>query len=227
MKKPQPMHDLKFKRTLLLLLLCISFSINAQSSSSVIEKLQSVIDIKSGREFIKNHPELKSKIYTYNQEKHTNELSKKLFALNEGETLLVEQKNDNALYKIITITPTKHYRASYIYLSAKNKETSEVLKLRQQLKSKLNSGQEFKDVAGQYSMDRNARKGGDLGWFQEKKMFSEFTNALDAHKTGDVFFLDLKTKQKFYLIKKTADSKDINLLTVLKVTLKHSVTIKE
>jgi parvulin-like peptidyl-prolyl isomerase len=93
------------------------------------------------------------------------------------------------------------------------------LSLRTQLKKKLDNGSEFKDLAGQYSMDRNASRGGDLGWFQEHKMFSEFTNSLNTHTTGEVFFLDLEEKSRYYLIKKTDTSKDINLLTVLKVTL--------
>lgn len=212
------MHDLKF-RLVLGFITFISFSINAQDSISVKQKLLTVIDIETARAFIKENANLKSKIYTYNQEKHTNELSKKLFTLQEGETLLVEQKNTNVVYKVLSITPTKHYRASYIYFDGKKMAKDDILSLRTQLKNKLNNGSEFKDLAGQYSMDRNASRGGDLGWFQENYMFPEFISGLNSHKTNDVFYLDLENKNRFYLVKKTANSKDINLLTVLKVTL--------
>jgi parvulin-like peptidyl-prolyl isomerase len=212
------MHDLKFK-LIFGFISFISFSINAQDSISVKQKLLTVIDVKTARAFIKENVDLKSKIYTYNQEKHTNELSKKLFTLQEGETLLVEQKNTNVMYKVISITPTKHYRASYIYFNGKKMAKGDILSLRTQLKNKLNNGSEFKDLAGQYSMDRNASRGGDLGWFQENYMFPEFISGLNSHKTNDVFYLDLENKNRFYLVKKTANSKDINLLTVLKVTL--------
>ena len=218
MNKLLQMHDLKFK-LIFGFISFISFSINAQDSISVKQKLLTVIDVKTARAFIKENVDLKSKIYTYNQEKHTNELSKKLFTLQEGETLLVEQKNTNVMYKVISITPTKHYRASYIYFNGKKMAKDDILSLRTQLKNKLNNGSEFKDLAGQYSMDRNASRGGDLGWFQENYMFPEFISGLNSHKTDDVFYLDLEDKNRFYLVKKTANSKDINLLTVLKVTL--------
>lgn len=218
MNKQLQMRDLKFKLILGLIFL-ITFSIKAQDSTSVKKELQHVTDIKTARSFIKNHPHLKSKIYTYNQEKHTNELSKKLFALQEGETLLIEQKNNHVIYKVISIAPTKHYRASYIYFNGKKKKREEILSLRRQLKSKLNSGSEFKYLAGQYSMDRNARRGGDLGWFQKSYIFPEFITSLENHNTNDIFFLDLEEKNKYYLIKKTAAPKNINLLTILKVIL--------
>jgi parvulin-like peptidyl-prolyl isomerase len=218
MKKQLQMHDLKFK-LILVLIAFISISINAQDSTSVKQKLQTVTDIEMARNFIKENRKLKSKIYTYNQEKHTNDLSKKLFTLKEGETLLVEQKNSNVIYKVISITPTKHYRASYIFFNGKKMAKNDILNLRVQLKSKLNNGSEFKDLAGQYSMDRNASRGGDLGWFQENYMFPEFITSLENQDMNDIFFLDLETKKKYYLIQKTANSKDINLLTVLKVTL--------
>lgn len=218
MNKLLQMHDLKFK-LIFGFISFISFSINAQDSISVKQKLLTVIDVKTARAFIKENVDLKSKIYTYNQEKHTNELSKKLFTLQEGETLLVEQKNTHVMYKVVSITPTKHYRASYIYFNGKKLVKDDILSLRIQLKNKLNNGSEFKDLAGQYSMDRNASRGGDLGWFQENYMFPEFISGLNSHKTNDVFYLDLENKNRFYLVKKTANSKDINLLTVLKVTL--------
>ena len=60
----------------------------------------------------------------------------------------------------------------------------------------LNTGSEFKDLAGQYSMDRNARRGGDLGWFQKSYSFPEFITGLDNHDTNSVFFLDLEDKNK-------------------------------
>jgi hypothetical protein len=218
MKKLPQMHDLKFKLILGLVTL-MTFSINAQDSTSPKEALQTVTDIETARHFIKDHPHLKSKVYTYNQEKHTNELSKKLFTLKEGETLRIEQKNNTVIYKIVSIIPTKHYRASYIYFNGKKKKPTDIINLRALLKRKLNNGSPFKDLAGQYSMDRNANRGGDLGWFQENYMFPEFITGLKSHNTEDVFDLDLVKKNRYYLVKKTADSKNINLLTVLKVTI--------
>lgn len=218
MNKQLPMHALKFKLFISIISL-FPLSINAQDSSSVKQELLSVTTIETARNFIKEHAHLKSKIYTYNQEKHTNDLSKKLFELQEGETLTVKQKNNEVIYKVVSITPTKHYRASYIYFNGKKMDKSRILTLRSQIKERLNHGNEFKDLAGQYSMDRNANRGGDLGWFKEDNMFPEFIDGLKTHQTGDIFFIDMEEKNRYYLVKKTDEQKNINLLTVLKVNL--------
>ncbi|MGB0973503.1 MAG: peptidylprolyl isomerase [Flavobacteriaceae bacterium] len=213
------MHVLKFKLLTSIICLFSSLLIYAQDEASIKQELQAVTTIETARAFVKEHSHLNSKIYTYNQEKHTNDLSKQLFQLEQGETLVVKQKNNEVIYKVISITPTKHYRASYIYFNGKKMDKSNILTLRQQLKERLLSGSEFKDIAGQFSMDRNASRGGDLGWFEERYMFPEFIEGLNTHNTDDLFFIDLVDKNKYYLVKKTDEQKNINLLTVLKVNL--------
>lgn len=217
MKKLLQMRDLNYR--LLITLLLFTFYSYAQEAKNVKKDLELVVDMASARAFITTHTKLKSKIYTYNQEKHTNKLSKELFKLNEGDVFHVEQKNSNAIYKVVSVIPTKHYRASYIYLNGKKLSPKKVNQLREDLKDKLQNGSEFKDLAGKYSMDRNAARGGDLGWFEDESVFPEFIEALNNHSVNDVFTLDMVEKNRFYLIKKTANPKDIKLLTVLKVTL--------
>lgn len=217
MKKQRLMLGINYK--LLISIFLLTFYSHAQNAKKIEEKLQQVVDVETARKFISTHTELHSEIYTYNQEKHTNELSKKLFKLNKGDTFLVEQKNNNAIYKIVSVVPTKHYRASYIFFNARKLSVVKINKLRKDIITNLQKGSEFKDLAGKYSMDRNAVRGGDLGWFEYDSVFPEFINALEKHTINDVFTLDVVAKKRYYLIKKTANAKNIKLLTVLKVTL--------
>lgn len=219
MNKRQQMRDLKYNISLLLIILLITIPAFSQSIKKVKNDLSSITTVESAKQFIKDRPDLKCKIYTYNQEKHINELSKKLFELKEQNTLVVEQKHDKALYKIIAIEPIQHYRASYIFFDGKKKNPEEIKFLRKELEIQLRNGKEFKDLAGNHSMDRNASRGGDLGWFTNDYMFPEFIEALDEHDINDVFFLDLEEKKRYYLIKKTEAPKEIKLLTVIKVTI--------
>ena len=84
--------------------------------------------------------------------------------------------------------------------------------------SKLNSGKQFNHLAGKYSMDRNARKGGDLGWFTSNKASEEFVNSLKENNVNTIFNLDLPETKKHYIINKTHQQKNIRLLQVLKIT---------
>lgn len=221
------MRDLKFdtfmlKRTtylFLLLIFCFQNFIFSQVSTKELKKqLASVTDIESAKVFIKEHPEYKTKIYTYNEEKHTNSLSKELFSKSAGSTLETEEQSATTLYKIISITPTLHYRASYIYLDGKKLPEQKIDSLRKEIMHQLEQGKKFSYLAGTFSMDRKARQGGDLGWFTENKMFPEFVEALKENKTNTIYELDFPDKKRFYTVKKTFEPKEIRLLQVLKIT---------
>lgn len=218
MNKQQQMHDSKFK-TLILLFLTTTLTLNAQSTRKLKLKLQPVVDVETAKEFVKINPEIHSKIYVYNEEKHANNLSKELFKLSEGEYYVVGEKNSQALYKIVNIEHKKHYRANYIFFSGK-KMTPEAIKfLRSEITIQVRHGKEFKEFAGKHSMDRSAKQGGDIGWFTEDYMFPEFMNALKKHPVNTIYNLDLPEQKKYYLVQQTESPKDIRLLTVLKITM--------
>jgi|GEM_PF-536237 len=209
-------------KSYLFIILLFSFYISfAQTDNKELKKgLELVTDIKSAKQFIKNHPELKAKIYTYNEEKHNNNLSKKLFNTTIGSSFETEEQSATTLYKIISIEPTLHYRASYIYLDGKKLKESSVDSLKQVIASKLKSGILFNRLAGQYSMDRNAIRGGDLGWFTANKVSEQFVNSLKENDPNTIYNLNLPDLKKYYIINKTQQQKDIRLLQVLKISFK-------
>jgi len=184
------------------------------------KNLNLVTDIKSAKQFIKDNPDLNAKVYTYNEEKHQNNLSEKLFSKTIGASFETEEQSATTLYKIINITPTLHYRASYIYLNGKKLSESTIDSLRTVIMTKLETGHQFNHLAGNYSMDRNAIKGGDLGWFTSNKASKEFITSLKNNKSNTIFNLDLPATKKHYIINKTHQQKDIRLLEVLKITFK-------
>jgi len=200
------------------LLFCFYITFSQTNSKQLKKDLDLVTDIKSAKQFIKDHPELKAKIYTYNEEKHNNNLSKKLFNTTIGSSFETEEQSATTLYKIINIEPTLHYRASYIYLDGKKLKKSTIDSLKQVITSKLKSGQLFNQLAGTYSMDRNAIRGGDLGWFTANKASKQFVASLKENKPNAIYNLDLPDSKKYYVINKTQQEKDIRLLQVLKIS---------
>ena len=129
MNKLLQMHDLKSNKNIMLknyffyiFLFCFSISFSQTDIKELKKNLNLVTDVKSAKEFIKDNPDLRAKVYTYNEEKHKNSLSKKLFSKTIGASFEVEEQSATTLYKIINITPALHYRASYIYLDGKKNE---------------------------------------------------------------------------------------------------------
>lgn len=199
-------------------LFCFYFSFSQTDIKQLKTDLELVTDVKSAKKFIKNTHSVKAKVHTYNEEKHNNSLSKKLFSKAIGTSFETEEQSANTIYKIISITPTLHYRASYIFLDGKKLSKFKIDSLRTVIMSKLDSGQQFNQLAGKYSMDRNAIKGGDLGWFTKNKASKDFINSLKENKTNTIYNLDLPKAKKHYIINKTEQQKDIRLLQVLKIT---------
>jgi len=212
------MHDLKFK-ILGLLLLVTTTTFFAQNSKNIKKELLAVSTLEEAKAFRQTHQDLRSKIYVYNQEKHKNALSKELFKHAVGDVFTVNEKSTKAIYKVISIVPKKHYRANYIFFSSKKMTPAAINFLRDEIAIEVRKGKEFKEFAYKHSMDRNAKQGGDIGWFTEKYMSAEFMEALRKHPVNTTYNLDLPEQHKYYLVQQTESPKDINLLTVLKVTL--------
>jgi len=222
------MHDLKSNKNVMIKSYFLYFflfpfyiSFSQTNIKQLKKNLDLVTDIESAKQFIKNNPDLRAKVYTYNEEKHKNSLAKKLFSKTEGASFETKEQSATTLYKIISITPILHYRASYIYLNGKKMNASTIDSLRTVIMKQLETGHQFNHLAGNYSMDRNAIKGGDLGWFTPDKASKEFITALKDNKLNTIFNLDLPETKKHYIINKTHKQKDIRLLEVLKITFKE------
>lgn len=90
-------------------------------------------------------------------------------------------------------------RASHILV--KDEKTA------QEIKAKLDKGEDFAKLAKEYSQDTgSAQNGGDLGWFGPGKMVKEFEDAAYALNVGQVS-QPVKTEYGYHIIKVTDKKK--------------------
>jgi peptidyl-prolyl cis-trans isomerase C len=80
--------------------------------------------------------------------------------------------------KFASAAETKEYNAAHILV-----ETEEAAN---DLKTQIDGGALFADLAKQHSSDGAAANGGDLGWFSEGMMVQPFQDAVFAMAVGDV-----------------------------------------
>ncbi len=97
----------------------------------------------------------------------------------------------------------KEFRVSYVYLNGKELTKGEIDNLREKIINDYESGIPFSELAKKYSMDNNSEKGGDLGWFPEGKMYLEFEEAVKNHKKGEIFIVDIPSRNWYYVVLKT------------------------
>ncbi|MFG6685921.1 peptidylprolyl isomerase [Mariniflexile sp. HNIBRBA6329] len=205
------------KHLLFAVILSGSALLNAQNST---EKELELIETP---EQIENYLELKNskdnKLITFNEEKHKTILAKELFELSKGGIKTIKNNFDKTIYKVIEKTKTTNYRAAYIYLDGTKYSTSDLNTLRTKIINEYKNGAPFDFLANKYSMDENANRGGDLGWFAQGDMYPDFENEIinGNHGLNDIFTLDIPSKNWYYVVLKTHEPKDISEIKVLKI----------
>ncbi|NRB59035.1 MAG: peptidylprolyl isomerase [Winogradskyella sp.] len=197
------------------LLIIPCFSLAQESLEKEIDSINTEEQAKS---YIKEHKAAKGKFYVFNKQKHKTRLASDLFKLSKGGTKVVKTEFKKTYYKIIDKEKVTHYRASYIFFDGSKLSKEEIDAKRRKIISQYQQGYKFSRLAEINSMDINAKRGGDLGWFPEGEMHPEFEEALLEHDNGDIFTLDIEEKKWHYVILKTHDAKDIEEIKVLKLS---------
>lgn len=94
----------------------------------------------------------------------------------------------------------------------KTKAENEALELAKSIIKKLKNGENFDDLAKEYSQDEsNASEGGDLGYFNTGEMVEEFETAAFALKVGKYTTTPVKTKFGYHIILKTDEKEKPSL----------------
>ena len=194
-----------------------TFVLNAQTSTE--ETLTTIETEEQAKQFIKDNYNFNSKIFVFNEEKHKTQLAKALFKLEKGQVKHEKSEYDKTLYKILDKTTHSYYRVSYVFLEGNTYNLESINELRKTLILKYNNGVSFNDLANQYSMDNNANKGGDTGWFTLGEMHPDFENAIiaNAHALEDIYTVDIPSKKWYYVVLQTYLPKDITEIEVLKI----------
>ncbi len=114
-----------------------------------------------------------------------------LFFKDEG-TVIGPYKYSNGVYRIARLAVAQDrpdsVEARHILIKpTQSMDLDSVMITIELLKSKIENGIDFSDLAQRYSEDKgSAIKGGELGWFKEGTMVNEFNEACFISKKGDI-----------------------------------------
>lgn len=206
------------KQHLLIYVFVITTAIlNAQNSTE--ESLATIENQEQAKQFIKNNYDFNSKVFTFNEEKHKTQLAKALFKLEKGQVKSEKGEYEKTLYKVLDKTTNSYYRVSYIFLDGNTYSLKSINELRETLILKYKNSVPFFELANQYSMDKNANKGGDTGWLTLGNMHPDFetTATNNKHALKDIYTIDIPSKNWYYLVLQTHEPKEITEIEVLKI----------
>lgn len=197
------------KSSLVVLFALMSASVFAQQT--VTEKFQKITTLEQAQQYIAANPDLKPAMLDVSYGKDSGLLEKRLLRQKKGDVFSVGY----VTYKVIDVKESTSLRAAYIFLDGGSLSKSEVDSLKKIIVSRASAGEDWGKLSDQYTMDGNKTKG-DTDWFYGEFNFpKEFQDAVQAHKLGEIFFVDVPEKQWHYIVKKTHDdqiTKDIKVL---------------
>jgi parvulin-like peptidyl-prolyl isomerase len=198
------------KHNLVAFFLFLSVPVFAQVT--VTEKFQKITTVPEAQQFIDANAALKPALLNLSSQKDSTLIEKRLLRQNKGDVFSVGY----VTYKVLEATEKVNYRASYIFLDGGTLTVSQIDSLRKLIVQKATGGASWDQLSDQYTMDGNTTHG-DTGWFfGELMMPKEFQDAVKAHNTGDIFYVDVSDKQWHYIVKKTYDDDDKKVVTVLR-----------
>jgi parvulin-like peptidyl-prolyl isomerase len=192
--------------------LFLLFSAPVFAQLTVTEQFQKITTVQQAQLYIDANAPLKPVLLHLASGKDSTLIDKRLLKQNKGDVFSVGY----VTYKVLEASDTVDYRASYVFLDGSTLSTTEVDSMRKIIVQKANAGTPFDQLSDQYTMDGNTTHG-DTGWFFGIEMMpKEFQDAVKAHKTGDIFFVDVSDKQWHYIVKKTYDDREKKEITVLR-----------
>lgn len=199
------------------LLLFFAKSISAQND--IENELITIDDSNQAKNYLNLNLNKDTKIIIFNEEKHKTVLADELFKSPKGAVKTVENEHEKTYYKVIEKTKIPYYRVSYIYLDGNKLSVKNVNSLIENIIKKYKNGASFDFLAQQYSMDKNANKGGDTGWFKQGDNLFDFEKSVTVgnHQVEDVYTIEASKNKGCYIILQTHEPKNISEIKVLKI----------
>jgi peptidyl-prolyl cis-trans isomerase D len=143
----------------------------------------------------------------------------------------------NGKYTVFKITELKqdtveYARASHILIKAENESVAAKLKARtdaEKILEKVRKGADFAMTARQSSADPSSSSGGDLGWFDQKKMVKPFADAVFGATHTGIIPKVIESQFGFHIIKvtRTKTNRLISIATIEKEITPSDITTNE
>lgn len=179
---------------------------------TVREQFEKIKTLQEAQKFIDANQALKPALLHLELGKDTTLIDKRLLRQKKGDVFSVGY----VTYLVLDGTEEVNYRANYIFLDGGSLSNAEIDSLKKVILQKDAGGTSFEKLSDEYTMDGNTTHG-DTGWFfGEEMMPKEFQDAVQKHKKGDIFFVDVPDRQWHYIVKKTYDDQVKKEITVLR-----------
>ena len=107
------------------------------------------------------------------------------------------------LVKILSQETQHLCRVNYIFLDGEKLDDQEIDSIRTEVHRRVQRGEKFKDIIGEYTMDGGT---GDIGWISKEMVVDEFFTPIQSKSKGEVFDVSIPENRWFYIVHKTHEN---------------------
>jgi parvulin-like peptidyl-prolyl isomerase len=197
------------------LILLVTFSAQGQSIDEIKSALSKIQTLPEAHEYARSQ-NLRGDVVYLVSGIDTTAIDVELIATNKGDVIDFDSddKKVHFFYKTIVTTYVNSYRLQYIYLNTWKHTIEQVDSTRAVILKRASNGESFDKLAREYSMDVNASKGGDRGWFEQGRMQAAVEDSMKERKLNEVYTIDVPAYKWYYVIKKTHEPRVVKKNTV-------------
>jgi peptidyl-prolyl cis-trans isomerase D len=194
----------------------------AEANKWATEKKAAFASVTSDyKQFVNSNSDVPFDDHFHSQSEFTDSIHKSIFnsggnivgPLNVGKALVIAKVVDSKMMP-------DSLKAAHILIRPADQSDAAKKKahaLADSIKTAIEQGADFAQLAAKYSADGSAQKGGELGWFPEGQMIPEFTAACVKTPKGGLTIAE--TQYGVHIIKvedKTADVKKVKIAALVR-----------
>lgn len=201
----------------------LSFTANGQLIEKIKLEVSNIQTIPEAHEYLHSHETLQGYLLELKSGTDTTVLDLELLSTSKGDLIDFDSddKRTHFFFKTLVTTHVNSFRVKYIYLDNRRLTTQQIDSLRGIIFKRLDNGESFDKLAREYSMDANSSKGGDMGWFEEGRMHSEFELNIKKRKVNEVYTVDIPSNKWYYVVKNSYRPRIDKKISVLYIEINN------
>lgn len=199
------------KHATLFICLLISPFIKAQLSACSWSPVP-VHSMEQARTYILKHPRAGAEVLLLTSTQDTTDRDREIYRYENGDVFTM----NGYLYKVLNIQAKKQYNVSYVFLNGDKLSKRHIDSTEARIIAEYKSGKPFQELIKAYFMDGDPDMESSL-WFSSNERLPEFMEAVEKHQPGEVYTVEIPSKQFYYVVKAGNAPRIQNVYTVFRM----------
>lgn len=168
--------------------------------------------MEQAHSYIYKHPGSGAEVLMLTNTKDTTGKDREIYRYENGDEFTM----NGYLYKVLNVQSKKQYNVAYVFLNGEDMSKHHIDTTEARIIAEYKNGKPFQELIKTYYMDGDPDMENDL-WFSSNERLPEFVEAVEKHQPGDVYTVEIPSKQLYYVVKSGEAPRIQNVYTVFRM----------